>query len=214
MSSHQHTVPTFERPGVPFAYDLLVRTIYAPVGGERRLRRAAIEHLAVAPGTRVLELGCGTGSFTRLFLDCGADVTAMDGSHRMLARAERKASSAAFAQIDLRAFQAPTGTRFDMVFFGFVLHELDRTVRAALWREAVRCLAPKGRVVVVDHAVPAGAGLARAWRRFLLTLEPPTVRETITEGYEAEIRDAGLEVTEQIPLARGTAQLLVAHGLA
>jgi ubiquinone/menaquinone biosynthesis C-methylase UbiE len=213
MSSKQHTVPSFERAGAPFAYDLLVRTIYAPVGGESRLRRAAIAHLAILPGTRVLELGCGTGSFTQLFLECGADVTAMDGAHRMLVRAQRKAPSAAFARIDLRAFEAPAGARFDMVFFGFVLHELERPVRAALWREAVRCLAPNGRVVVVDHAVPQGAGLARAWRRFLLTLEPPTVRETITEGYETELRDAGLRVTDRIPLARGTAKLLVARGL-
>jgi ubiquinone/menaquinone biosynthesis C-methylase UbiE len=213
MSENQDTLPTFERAGAPFAYDLLVRTIYAPVGGEGRLRRAAIAHLAMLPGTRVLELGCGTGSFTRLFLERGADVTAIDGAHRMLLRARRKAPGAEFAQVDLRAFEAPECARFDMVFFGFVLHELEKSVRAALWREAVRCLAPNGRVVVVDHAVPQGAGLAGAWRRFLLALEPPTVRETITEGYEAELRDAGLAVSDRIPLARGTAKLLVARGL-
>ncbi|MBI1915267.1 MAG: class I SAM-dependent methyltransferase [Planctomycetes bacterium] len=40
---------------------------------------------------RVLELGCGTGGITRLLLERGVAVTAVDGSERMLARARRRA---------------------------------------------------------------------------------------------------------------------------
>jgi ubiquinone/menaquinone biosynthesis C-methylase UbiE len=211
MSNVGHTVPTFERIGMPFAYDLLVRAIYAPVGGESALRRAAVERLEFRPGDRVLELGCGTGSFTRLLLEKGARVTSLDGSARMLERARKKASEANFQQVDLRTFEAPADASFDVVFFGFVLHELPRATREALLVQAKRCLAPNGRVVIVDHAVPQGPGLASGWRRFLIALEPPTVREVLAAGYEAELAAARFDVVVRESLARGAASLLVAR---
>lgn len=196
---------------MPLAYDLLVRAIYLPVGGEQGLRRAAVERLELAPGVRVLELGCGTGSFTRLFLAGGAEVTSIDGSLRMIARARGKAEGATFEHVDLRTFQSPTHRRFDVVFFGFVLHELPKLARTSLLAQATSCLAPDGRIVVVDHAVPEGRGFARGWRRFLMALEPPSVRDVIAEGYETELRDVGLRVVDRASLARGTAKLLVAR---
>ena len=72
-------------------------------------------------------------------------------------------------------------------------------------------LAPGGRVVVIDHAVPEGRSFARGWRNLLLTLEPPSVRDVITLGYEAELRDVGLSVVDWAELAQGTAKLLVAQ---
>lgn len=211
MSNIQHTVPSFERAGMPFAYDLLVRAIYLPVGGEAALRRAAIARLELAPGARILELGCGTGSFTRLLLERGARVTSIDGSARMIARARRRATGASFEQQDLRAFRAPTGLHFDVVFLAFVLHELPKQTRSELLARATRVLAPGGRVVVIDHAVPDGRGFARGWRSLLLALEPPSVRDVITLGYEAELRDVGLHMVDRAELARGTAKLLVAE---
>lgn len=211
MSNAEHTVPTFERFGMPLAYDLLVRAIYAPVGGEDVLRRAAIDRAEIRRGARVLELGCGTGSFTRLLLDAGAQLTSLDGSSRMIERARKKAPRATFQQVDLRTFEAPTASSFDVVFFGFVLHELPRSTRAALFDQAKRCLAPGGRIVIVDHAVPKGSGFARSWRRFLIALEPPAMRDTLAEGYEGELRAAGLDVIAGEPLAHGAASLLVAR---
>src|SRR5688500_17433505 len=187
MSSAQHTVPTFEQAGMPMVYDLLVRTLYLPVGGESALRRAAIDRVGLTPGDRVLELGCGTGSFTRLLLERGAEVTSVDGSARMIARAEQRAAGASFEQLDLRTFRAPADRKFEIVFFAFVLHELPKAIRASLLVEATHALAPGGRIVVVDHAVPEGRGFARGWRRFLLALEPPSVRDVIVDGFEGEL---------------------------
>lgn len=211
MSTVQHTVPTFERAGAPLAYDLLVRAVYLPVGGEPALRSAAIRRIGSLSGSRVLELGCGTGSFTRLLVDAGALVTSIDGSERMLARAQRRTAGVSFEQLDLRTFQAPAGKEFDLVFLAFVLHELPKATRLSLLSEATRALAPGGRVVVVDHAVPEAGGFARGWRRFLLKLEPPSVRDVIVDGYEHELDGAGLVVIDRAPLARGTAKLLVAQ---
>lgn len=211
MSNIEHTVATFERPFVPFLYDLLVKSIYLPVGGEGRLRRSAVAQLAPRGGERVLELGCGTGSFTRLLLAAGASVTSVDGSTRMLERARRKAPGATFRRADLQVFRGCAEETYDTVFFGFVLHELSPETRQALLEAAARCLEPNGRIVIVDHAVPETGRLARAWRGFLQALEPPSVREVLRRGYEAELCAAGFPDIERSALGRGTACLLIAR---
>ena len=62
-------------------------------------------------------------------------------------------------------------------------------------------------VAVLDHAVPRSGALARAWRAFLLRLEPPTVAECIEQGYDSELEVAGVKVFAHHELARGTAAL-------
>jgi ubiquinone/menaquinone biosynthesis C-methylase UbiE len=207
----QSTLTTFSKPFVPFLYDVLVRSIYWPVGGEPALREDAVSHLGLSGGERILELGCGTGSFTRLLVAQGARVASIDGSSRMIARARLRAPGAAYQVQDLRTLQLDTRERFDFVLMAFVLHELEPKTRLELFERAALALAPNGKLAVVDHAVPAKGGYARVWRRFLLSLEPPTVRAAIESGYRDELERAGLRCTEPMPLARGTAQMVLAH---
>lgn len=205
------TVATFEKPLIPMMYDALVRVMYLPVGGEAGLREGAVARLALEPGARVLELGCGTGSFTRLLLAAGARVTALDGSARMLERAECRAPGAKYERQDLRTLRLDEAARYDVVLFGFVLHEFEAEERRVLFEQARGVLAPEGRVAIVDHAVPERGSFAQAYRRFLLSLEPPTVRSVIERGYDAELAAAGLSVTERASLARGAAMFVVAE---
>lgn len=205
------TVTTFEKPLVPMMYDALVRVMYVPMGGEAGLRASAVARLCVTPGARVLELGCGTGSFTRLFLAASANVTAVDGSARMIERAERKAPGAKYVRQDLRGLELDGSERYDLVFFGFVLHEFEAEERRVLFEQARGVLAPNGRVAIVDHAVPERGSFAQAYRRFLLSLEPPTVRSVIERGYDAELEAAGLRVSQRATLARGAAMFVLSQ---
>jgi ubiquinone/menaquinone biosynthesis C-methylase UbiE len=201
------TISTFERPGVPLAYDALVRMMYAPVGGSRAMRETAIDALGITPGTRVLELGCGTGSMTELLVARGADVVAVDGSARMIARARTKAPAAQFEHSRLEDYR--TDRKFDQVLFAFVLHEQSASNRKEMLSAAARFLAPGGCIAVVDHAVPERGVFARAWRSFLLRLEPPSVAEIVERGYREELEAAGMTAIERLPLAAGTAELTI-----
>src|ERR1700758_2860594 len=49
--------------------------------------------LNVAPGTRVLDVGCGVGRWSRLLAARGARVTGVDLSPTMIAEAERRAAA-------------------------------------------------------------------------------------------------------------------------
>ena len=203
-------VPGYERGWVPPLFDTLIATMFAPFGGVRRLREATLERMRLQPGMRVLEPGCGTGGITRLLLARGAQVTAVDGSAPMLARARSRAPQATFLQQRLEALTVPAAS-FERVLFAFVLHELPPSARAAALAHACAALAPGGELFVLDHAVPAEAGFGALWRGFLLRLEPPSVADIITRGVDAELAATGLEVHECVPLAGGTARLWLAR---
>jgi ubiquinone/menaquinone biosynthesis C-methylase UbiE len=200
----------YDHPATPVTFDLLIGAVFAPCGGIRRLRSRALDLLDLKPGLRVLELGCGTGGITRLLLERGVSVTGVDSSERMLSRARRRGPGAQFLCSRLEDFES-VGS-FDRVFFAFVLHELSAPDRNAALATARRAVTPGGVVAVLDYAVPPIGGLlSRAWRWFLLKLEPPSVKDCLDLGYEAEMVSHGLRIVSRHSLAAGAAQMVLAR---
>ncbi len=58
--------------------------------------KKAVEHTAIGPGTRVLDLACGSGEFCRLATDVGAKAVGIDASVQMVEVAKRQAPGAEF----------------------------------------------------------------------------------------------------------------------
>lgn len=193
------------------AYDALARAVFAPVGGVAELRRTALEHFGVRQGTRVLELGCGSGGVTRLLTERGASVTAVDWSLPMLRKAAKRAPGAEFVRAEVTAFEPASG-RFDLVLFCFVLHELDDAGRARAFALSRRALAVGGRLAVVDHAVPARGLVARGMCRVVHGFEPASSRGSwlLQHGAERELVNAGYSPGARLELAQGMAFALSA----
>jgi SAM-dependent methyltransferase len=202
---------TYQKPWIGLGYDVLVRLTFAPVGGLDALREEALAIAPIVRGARVLELGCGTGGFTRKLVERGAVVTAVDWSAPMLARARARAGSATFERSEITAYRSTQS--FDLVFFGFVLHELDPEARCRALAIARDALAADGAVLIVDHALPdASAGaVPRAISRFVHGFEPGSIVSWLGGGMEDELRAVGLGPHERRPLARGTALALLAR---
>jgi SAM-dependent methyltransferase len=118
----------------------------SPVGRARADRRARLFVATgrIGPGARVLELGCGTGEFTRRVAPSGAEVVALDISGDLLARARAKVGAQArFARGNAEVLPFRDGA-FDVVYGCSILHHL--AVEVAL-REVRRVLRPGGRLV-------------------------------------------------------------------
>ncbi|MER6951342.1 class I SAM-dependent methyltransferase [Nonomuraea sp. NPDC000554] len=111
----------------------------------------------VQEGTRLLDVGTGTGNAALAACERGAKVTAVDAEPGMVAFAAQAAPT-----VDVRLAALPdlpfADDEFDAVVGNFVLNHVGRP-RAAL-AELRRLTRPGGRIAVTIWAVPAAAGQA------------------------------------------------------
>ena len=123
----------------------------SPSGRRRADRRGElfVRHARLGPGTRALELGCGTGEFLRRVAHSGAEIRGIDLSQHLLTRA--RVQAAAFSCVSLvcgNAEQLPCpDASVDAVYGSSVLHHLD--LPRALG-EVFRVLRPGGRLVCTE----------------------------------------------------------------
>jgi len=111
----------------------------------------------VQAGTRVLDVGCGVGRWSRLLAARGAMVTGIDLSPTMIAQAQQRSlqdgveSRCRFRVQDVA--QLDVGAQFDLILGVTVLqHILDsRALHAAMMAMSAH-LAPRGRMVLLEAA--------------------------------------------------------------
>ena len=88
---------------------------------DRREKEAVVEALSPVDDSRILEVACGTGRFTTVLADRGADIVGVDISEAMLEQGRRKARAAGvdgaieFMQADAGRLPFPDD-QFDSVF--------------------------------------------------------------------------------------------------
>ena len=120
----------------------------SPAGKLRWARRVKMLSGHLKPGMTVLELGCGTGTFTRELARSGADIFAIDVSPELLAiaRADNSALNVHYQTENAYALSYPDAT-FDSVVGSSVLHHLE--VEEAL-RNIYRVLKPGGTIFFTE----------------------------------------------------------------
>ncbi len=105
----------------------------------------AIRRLVIGAGTRVLEVGCGSGVFLRAAADRGAHVAGIDSSETLVELARARVPTAEVVVGDLQTLPYADDT-FDVVA-GFNSFFFAADMVAAL-REAARVAKPRGAVLV------------------------------------------------------------------
>lgn len=184
--------------------------------GIRILSRGAIDNvyrrlaeLVASPGTRVLDVGCGTGNVTIACATRGANVIGIDIDNGMLevARAKSLANAAVIGRItwlEIGAleiedhFDADT---FDGAASCLLFSELTDDEQGYLLSTLISRVRPGGVVAIADEVAPEG-GIARAWwwlRRTPLVVATWILAQTSTRpvvGLEQRMRHAGLQDLE------------------
>lgn len=165
---------------VAWLYDPLIERL--SFGRERRFRDKTLEHLALAPGERVLDVGCGTGSLTlaiaRQLGDRG-EVWGIDAAPRMIAIARRKAAVAGLAAqfvpgvAEELAFES---AGFDVAVNSMFTHHIDTDLKQRAFAEMYRILRPGGRLVTADVDRPTtAAGWLMGWGARMLLVQKELV---------------------------------------
>lgn len=99
-----------------------------PAGRLRAQRRANLVATGarLAPGTRVLEIGCGTGMFTEMFLSTGSFIVAVDLSEDLLRKARaRQLPEDRVCFVEKRFEDCDVDGPFDAIIGSSILHHLD-----------------------------------------------------------------------------------------
>jgi ubiquinone/menaquinone biosynthesis C-methylase UbiE len=137
-------------------------------GRVRSLHRRVLELAAIAPGERVLDVGCGPGRLTlaaAIAAGSTGETVGIDPSPEMIAlgtqKAKRTASSAAFRVAAIEAIPSPDD-HFDVVLANLMLHHLPLELQRRGVAEVLRVLKPNGRFVVAEFSANPGHGIGHA----------------------------------------------------
>ena len=148
----------------PQTYDRGIHIL--TLGRLGRLKKAIVSRY-VREGTRVLEIGCGTGTLTAMMAESGAQVSAIDASFGMLAESDKKVTAANLeGRVKLHHMDATLiGERFapesfDLIVSTLVFSELPPDEQRYVLEACVELLAPGGRLLIADEVLPNEA-LAR-----------------------------------------------------
>ena len=141
-------------PGAP---DFLNR--YA-AWSQRRAVERLLTHAGPLAGVRTLDVGCGTGRWSRLLAGRGARVVGVDRSEAMLAEARRRSPGVEFRRMDAAALELADDS-FDLALAVAVIQHLGHERQPRAIAELVRVVRPGGLVLAVDRAGRASDFAAR-----------------------------------------------------
>lgn len=133
--------------GMPSVYRLFQRAM-APKNGVSRV----VELLAIRPGDKVLDVGCGTANILQ-YLPAGVGYHGFDVSEEYVAAARaRFGNRGAFSVQAVSTDAAALPGEFDVVIALGVLHHLTDDEAGALFAMARKSLRPGGRIFTIDGA--------------------------------------------------------------
>jgi ubiquinone/menaquinone biosynthesis C-methylase UbiE len=170
---------------------------------EGRFKELLVEQAAPAPGQRILDLGCGTGTLAIQVKqrEPGAEVAGLDADPEMLSQARSKAERAG-VKLELTEGYSTAlpyeSQSFDRVLSTLFFHHLDPEPKRQSAREIARVLRKGGELHVADWGRPSDPAMAAA---FFLGIRLLDGFENTAENYRGELpaifEEAGLEAAEQ-----------------
>ena len=178
-------------------YDLVTRVI--SFGRDKAIREKLIELAAPAPGEKVLDVGCGTGTLALALkprVGTGA-VHGIDASPEMIDVAKEKAAKAG-SEIDfqvalIEALPFPAAT-FDLVTSSLMLHHLPDDLKRTGLAEIRRVLKPGGRFMAMDFAAHSHSPLGH-----LFSIFGHSRGASMVDTLMPMLKDAGFSDVEGIP---------------
>ncbi|HNV71224.1 MAG TPA: methyltransferase domain-containing protein [Candidatus Ozemobacteraceae bacterium] len=206
---------------IPERYDRMIG--WLTLGGLQTARQVMLAD--VRPGMRVLDVGCGTGSFLLEAAGRGAICVGVDASLPMLEVFRRKLASTSPEIRDRITIvhqsasllnRAATPGSFDLVTSSLMLGELPTIVLDAVLRQIPEMLIPGGKVLICDELWPRERWRSLAYSFVLAVTFVPNFILTRTmirpvKGLEERMERHGLRVTGRTDFAWGVVSVVAAE---
>lgn len=211
MSNETTFTPAAGRPEWTPFYDFAI----AILTRERRWRSALLRETAPQAGDRILDVGCGTGTFAVMLKrhEPGAHVVGLDPDADVLARARAKAAKEKAEVTFRQGFARDAGaeaTSFTKVVSSLVFHQVPLEEKRAGLVAIGRALRPGGTLHIADYGLQR-TPLMRAAFRQIQKLDgfdntEPNARGVLPELMR-EVGFAAVEETEVISTVTGSISL-------
>lgn len=133
------------------------------------------------PRGRILEVACGTGTWTGRLLAYSEDITALDASPGMLELNRRRVNDPRVRYVTADVFDWEPEGFFDVVFFAFWLSHVPTARFESFWDVVAGALAPEGRVFFMDE------GAHDQWHEEVIDPSVPLVRRRLSDGSEHRV---------------------------
>jgi ubiquinone/menaquinone biosynthesis methyltransferase len=199
-------------------YDLITRLL--SYGQDRRWKARLADLSAAWPGTRALDLACGTGDIAFELARRGARVVGLDVTHRMVQIARGKAGAAPVRFVTGDMMALPFGDAgFDLVTTGYGIRNVPDIAQAIA--EMHRVLKPGGVLLSLDFNRPRNSLVRAVYLAYLTVVgsalglvlhgDPDTYRyipESIRRypgaiQVNVMIREHGFSASEYVPVLGG-----------
>ncbi len=167
-------------------YDRLIEPL------NRGLRGIGLKMYTPRENMNVLDVGCGTGTYLKLYQKAGCLVSGIDLSPAMLQKAKiRLGNEASLVLGDASRMPYPDRS-FDLVVMTTVLHEMPPDVRSAVIDDSKRVLKDRGRILIIDyHPGPVRSPKGRINKSLILMIEKAAGRAHY-QNYRQFINSLGL----------------------
>jgi SAM-dependent methyltransferase len=130
-------------PGAPPWFNKLIDKL------QFRAVRRALDLAGISRGSRILDVGCGTGRWARRYKEFGLHVTGVDATPAMLRVAREQGTSPPLIAGEAHRLPFPSET-FDCISDITVVQHIPFPDQAQALREMMRVLKPGGSVILME----------------------------------------------------------------
>jgi len=198
-------------------YSLIKKTarILAPLydtvtAGDKvvRLREKVVDFTNARSGSRILDVGTGSGKQAFAFGKKDYDAMGIHLSEDMLKVADKKNKYECVKFVVADATNLPfEDDSFDVSCVSFALHDMLLTIREKALKEMARVTKTKGMIVIVDYALPKNK-ISRFLIYHSVKLWEAYYPEFIKSDLKALLRKSGIEIKEEVPVLIGAGRIL------
>jgi SAM-dependent methyltransferase len=156
-----------------------------------------LNFLSMQPGAKLLDIGCGSGYFSKMAKDAGASVTSIDATPELLAKAQKRVAGIDFNVGEMEELPFEDNS-FDVVC-GFNSFQYATDTKNAL-NEAKRVLKPGGKLVAMIWGTPQDCEAVTYLKAMGSLMPPPPPGApgpfALTENHRLEtiLEELGLKI--------------------
>lgn len=197
-SRPQSYIPALRFDWLTRFYDPVVRITTK----EQKFKALLVAQANLAPGQRVLDLGCGTATLMIMLKRAEplARVSGLDGDASVLMLAKRKLDAAGIdAELNQGLASTPPfeDASFDRVVSSLFFHHLTRAEKQAVLARARRLLRPGGELHIADWGKAQNVAMRAAFVGVQLLDGFATTTDNVTGMLPTYMRDAGFSEVQE-----------------